>query len=261
MKNFVQIAILSSILLFVFSQKAQAASDIDQAIDTGIAISISISDKNAKDGAIISSTQKGYTLSRIPYDPSVHAVISQNPALFLEDKESVNVKPIITSGKVFVQVSTVNGAIKINDFITTSSVPGVGQKATSNGFIIGTAMESYSDPDPKKIGKILASVNPRYNGSFIGIRSNLIQGLSDARSGFSLSPLASFRYLLAGVVTITTFILGFIYFGRVARSGVEALGRNPLAARLIELGIVANVMLTVAIIGVGLGIAYLILVL
>lgn len=261
MKNFVQISILSFVLLVVFFQKAQAAPDVNQATDTGIAISIAISDKSAKHGSIILSTQKGYILSSIPYDPSIYGVISQNPAVFVENKEGVNTKPVITSGKVFVLVSTINGPIKTNDFITTSTIPGVGQKATSNGFVVGTALESYNDTNPNKIGKILVSVNPRYNGAFIGIRSNLIQGLKDARSGFSVSPLASFRYLLAAVITIAAFILGFVYFGRVARSGVEALGRNPLAARLIELGIVANLMLTVAIIGVGLGIAYLILVL
>lgn len=230
-------------------------------ISSGLAISVPIAESNVKDGSIISSTPTGFKLSRIAYDPSIYGVISQNPSLFLEDTNPGNTKPVITSGKGFVQVSTINGAIKTNDFITASEIPGVGQKAQANGYILGTALENYTNSDPKKIGKILASVNPHYNGSFIGVRNNLLRILKDAKNVPSLTPLASFRYLLAAIVTIISFTLGFVYFGRVARSGVEAMGRNPMAGRLISLGIILNVGLTIVIIAVGLGIAYLILVL
>jgi len=54
-------------------------------------------------------------------------------------------------------------------------------------------------------------------------------------------------------------LLGFVAFGRVAGRGVEALGRNPLAARVIQLGIFLNVFITVAIIAAGILVAILIL--
>lgn len=228
---------------------------------SGVAISIPIADKDAKDGNIISSSTNGYVLSSVSYDPSIYGVITEDPSLFIQNTNLPDIKPVITSGKAYVTVSTINGAIQPNDFVTSSEIPGVGQKSTINGFILGTALESYTEVDSNKAGKILVSLNPRFNSSFIGLRGNLIQILRDAGGVFNLSPLASLRYLLAAIIAVASFLLGFIYFGRVARSGVEALGRNPLAARMIQLGIVFNLLLTLGIMAVGFGIAYLILIL
>ena len=257
-------------LSFMNAPKAYADST-----SSGLAISVPIADKNAKDGSIISSTSKGFTLSNIDYDPSIYGVISQNPALFIEKTAGFsNTKPVMTSGHVQVLVSTSNGAISENDFITTSGVPGVGQKAKINGFIVGTALEKFNpnksecvSTRSKKLdqfvcmGKIMVAVNPHYNGSSIGTRGNIIQVIKDSGNVFSLFPLVSFRYLLAALIAIIAFVLGFIYFGRVARTGVEALGRNPLASRMISLGIFFNLLLTVGIMAIGLAIAYLILIL
>jgi hypothetical protein len=72
--------------------------------------------------------------------------------------------------------------------------------------------------------------------------------------------LASLRYLLAIIVAVMAFGLGFVYFGRVAKGGVEALGRNPLAGRAIQLSVLMNLILTVAIMVGGLVLAYIILI-
>lgn len=232
-----------------------------QETSSGVAISIPIADKNAKDGGIIASSAKGYLLSKTPYDTSIYGVVTENPALFLENTNLPDTKPVITSGKAYVLVSTINGKIEVNDFITTSEIKGVGQKATTNGFVLGTALQGYSEPNKEKTGKILVSINPHYNASFIAARGSLLQILRDASGIYSLTPLSSLRYLLSALVAVIALALGFIYFGRVAKSGIEAIGRNPLAARTIQLGMVFNLLLTIVIVAVGLGIAYLILVL
>jgi len=231
-----------------------------QSKPSGVAISIPIADKNAKDGNIISSSTKGYILINAPYDTSIYGVITEDPSVFIENVNLADTKAVITSGKAYVTVSTINGEIEVNDFITTSEIKGVGQKAKINGFVLGTALESYSEPDKNKIGKILVSVNPRYNGSFTA-QGNLLELLRGGLDAFPLSPLASLRYILAAIIVATTFILGFMYFGKVARTGVEALGRNPLAGRSITLGILFNLLLTLGIMAIGLAIAYLILIL
>jgi len=228
---------------------------------SGVAISIPITDKDTRDGSIISSSAKGYVLSHVAYDPSIYGVISEDPSLYIQNTNLPGAKPVVSSGKAFVQVSTINGAIRTNDFITSSEIPGVGQKASINGFVVGTALQNYSEVDTNKTGKILVSLHPRFNSSFIGLRGNLIQILRDAGGIYNLSPLASFRYILAAIIAIISFLLGFIYFGRVTRTGVEALGRNPLAGRMIQLNILFNLLLTIGIMAVGLGIAYLILIL
>ena len=252
------IIVFSAFTVLIFFSASTSA----QETSSGVAISIPIADKDAKDGNIISSSVTGYVLTSMPYDPSIYGVITEDPSVFIENVKLSDTKPVITSGKAYVTVSTINGAIQPNDFVTSSEIPGVGQKSTIDGFILGTALESYSEVDPNKTGKILVLLNPRFNSSFIGFRgSNLIQILRDAGRVYNLSPLSSLRYLLAAIVTLLSFFLGFIYFGRVAKSGVEAMGRNPLAGRMIQIGIVFNLLLTLGIMGVGIGIAYLILIL
>lgn len=258
MKNIITITFLL-LLILIFSNLhsvfAQASGE-----SNSIAISVEISDKNVKDGDIITATSKGYMLSTYAYDPSVYGVVNMNPAVLIKDTTGKSI-PVIPNGKTLVRVSTRNGAIKKNDFITSSLIPGVGEKADTNGFVLGTALEDYSNKNPNAIGKIAISVSPHYNATFISVRTNILQNIKAVAGAPLLSPLTTLRYLLAALVTIVSFVLGFVYFGRIARTGVEALGRNPLAARIIQLGIVLNVILTAGIVMLGVGIAYLILIL
>ena len=257
------IPIILAILLFNQAKNANAA-ETSKSVDSssGVAISIPIKDKAAKDGSIISSTPNGYIASTITYDPAIYGVLILNPATYIINKGGkggIDAKPVITFGKAFVQVSTVNGAIKTNDYVTTSNFAGVGQKSTNNGYVIGTALENYNNSDPKKIGKILIVVDPHFNGSFLALRGNILRSLKSASGATGVAPLTSLRYLIAAIIAIIAFVLGFLYFGKVARSGVEAMGRNPLAGRMIQFGVILNLLFTVTIVGVGLGIAYLIL--
>lgn len=252
--------ILTYLIVLIFPKKILAA-DLSS---FGISVFVPIADKNVQDGDIITSTDKGYALSKTAYDPGLYAVVNESPAASFETSDSVNQKPVIAVGKAFVRVSTGNGAIKKGNFITSSTTPGVGQLADKEGNVLGTALEDYGAKDPKTIGKILVSLNIKYNAPVTTVSEktqNLFQLIKSASSAPYLSPLTSFRYLLAGVVTIISFTLGFTFFGKVANSGVEALGRNPLAARMIELSVVFHILLTIGIIAIGLAIAYLILIL
>jgi len=74
------------------------------------------------------------------------------------------------------------------------------------------------------------------------------------------SPTQVLRYLMAGIVLLGSVILGISTFGKIARTGVEAIGRNPLAGKSISLGIAFNVLITLAIIGAGVGLGYLIMI-
>ena len=91
-------------------------------------------------------------------------------------------------------------------------------------------------------------------------RGNLLESLRQGLLAPTLAPLASLRYLLAILVAMAAFILGFVYFGRVAKGGVEAIGRNPLARKAIQIGVALNLLMTVAIMAGGLVLAYVILI-
>lgn len=89
---------------------------------------------------------KKVKFSRIPYDKRVAGVISTNPSFIMGDKEKG--VPLALIGVVPVKVSSENGAIKVGDMLTTSSVLGHAMKATdkekSFGAVIGKAMETFS---------------------------------------------------------------------------------------------------------------------
>ena len=232
-----------------------------QNISAGTAVSTKIADKNAKDGNIVVSTPKGFTLSSTAYDTNMYGVLTQTPSIYLESTRESDLKPVIISGRVFVLVSSINGNIKKNDFITTSTIAGVGQKATRNGIVLGTALEDYSNSNQKVTAKILVAVNPHFNASFADTKTNILEVLRNASDPTTLTQLTSLRYVVAAGVVLVAFAVGFIFFGRVTSSGVEALGRNPLASRTIQLSLVLNLIMMIVIVIVGLGIAYMILIL
>ena len=241
-------------ILFPISIYAQNES-------AGTAVSILIIDKGVIDGNIIASTPKGYGLTATAYDSNMYGVYTQSPAIFLQNTSDPQTKPVITSGKADVLVSSINGNIKKNDFITTSTILGVGQKATRNGMVLGTALQDYSNSNQKTTGKIMVTINPHFNASFADNKTNVLEVLRNASDPTTLTQATSLRYVLAAGIALISFGIGFVYFGRVTSSGVEALGRNPLASRMIQLNLVFNLILMVVIIIVGLGIGYMILIL
>lgn len=99
-------------------------------------------------------------------DDNLIGVVSTNPnQLFGDDgvfTENENPVPVTLVGRVPVKVNSENGPIKPGDYITASSTPGVGMKATASSKVIGVALASWTDKDPKKNGKIVVFVNPTH---------------------------------------------------------------------------------------------------
>ncbi len=206
------------------------------------------------DGDIISLKSGGvYSRTNIEADPLMFGVITMSPALYLYDKDSMNEFPATAKGKAEVRVSTAKGSIKKGDFITSSTMPGVGVKATNNGYVLGTADEDYIEVKPDQIGKILVEVDPR----FIQSNSNILSTLFQLPSlSLAATPNNALRYLVAAILTIISFYVGFRFFGRASLKGIEAMGRNPLAKSSIILVVVVNAALTFGIMIIGLVVAY-----
>lgn len=257
MKKVVLIAVV--LIGFVVSPFVANAQEVDlDEISLGSAIPVQIIEKGFRDGDIITLAEGGgYMLAKSISDPLMFGVVSLEPALYLYDKNAKGDTPAIAFGKAYVRVSTEMGEIKKGDPITSSSNPGVGVKATNNGFILGTAIEEYKSSDPKQVGKILVAINPRF-GQF---NSNILSTLFSAPNlSLSATPLNALRYLVAGIIVIVSFYIGFRFFGRASLKGVEAMGRNPLAKKSIILVVVVNAFLTFGVMLIGLTIAYVVVV-
>lgn len=257
-KNFGKLISLLSLIAICLSQ---ALVSFAQNTSTGVAIAVSVDQEGVGDGDLICSSTEGYRKCDTVSDSSMFGVVTDNPAVKFEVNGIDNPKFILTSGKAMVKVSTKNGNIKEGNYVTSSELAGVGQLATQNGFVLGTALADYEAKDPEGIDKILVLISIHPKVGLGSTKSNLYQVIRQGTSGAILEPLDSFRYLLAAIITIASFILGFLYFGRVARSGVEAIGRNPLASRVIQFNMILHIVMSIVIVLIGLALAYLILIL
>lgn len=214
--------------------------------------------ENVENGDIVCTVEGGNKKCDLSYNPSMYGVVTATPAAAIVDESLEGSRLVVTKGVAEVKVSSINGAINEGDFITSSQIPGVGMKATLGGYFLGVALEGYSSETPGII-QVMVNIHPAAASS--NVRGNLVQLLRQGTSVPLFNPLDSFRYLLAILIVLISFSLGLIYFGRASTKGLEAIGRNPLARRVIQLTILLNVSLTLIIIGVGIGIAYLILIL
>lgn len=231
-----------------------------QSLSSGVANYYKVEGEIA-DGDLISSSDEGYRRSTIGYDPLMFGVVSLDPAVAFEPEDTEGLTPIITNGNVYVRVTSQNGTIKSGDFLTSSDIEGVAQKATENGYVLGQALEDYTEENPSTIGEVLVAVQITLYSPPTSVGGNIFDSFRQAVTAPYLAPLNALRYLIAALIVLATFVLGIIYFGKVAKSGVEAVGRNPLAGRMIQLNVILNLFLTIVVMLVGLGLAYIILVL
>ena len=218
--------------------------------------------EEAQNGDVVSfsADEEGLVLSREAYDKRLFAVVATEPQIVYRIGESGY--PLVRDGVVYVNISTVNEEIAPGDYMTSSPIPGKAQKATSStGHILGIAIDGFREGSGEKtdyegkeiwIGKIrialaIGPVSPalfllKSSSGAVGaldqLGNALMQTFQEPDSGFIIM-----RYILAAVVVLLTTTISFKNFGRNITQGIEALGRNPLARRQIELMIIFNVIL------------------
>lgn len=244
------------LILLALARTAHAQEDINQSVAVPVPI-----EGEVADGDLICAKTTGFGLCDEEYIASMYGVVNTSPSVVFEVTPAEGLYPVLTFGKAFVKVSAVNGAIAEGDFLTSSKTAGVAMKATQNGYGLGKALEAYDPGNASDVGKIAVMINIAPTIQLVSAGQNLLAILTKGLSLASLDALSYLRYLLAAMVVIVSFLLGFIYFGRVIRTGVESMGRNPLAARAIQLSVLFNIFILIVIIGVGLAVAYFILVL
>jgi F0F1-type ATP synthase membrane subunit c/vacuolar-type H+-ATPase subunit K len=226
----------------------------------GIANIVDIKNADSyKDGTIISRLKDGPGPSNTPYDSQVLGIVSRDAAIVFNSTGSSNGLPLISSGKIYVLVSTLAGDIKKGDLLTTSTIPGVAIKAIRDGYVLGSALEDYTNSNSNQTETIAVDLELHY----FNAKSTLVGTLTDILKLAVLptkdGPNPIFKYIVAALVVLGSFVLGFLSFGRTAAKGVEALGRNPAASKIIQLGIAFNVIIVIAIVIAGLSVAFLIL--
>lgn len=213
-----------------------------------------VTDQEAVEGDILTATDKGLVRANIGFDPKVFGVIQEQPLLVY--RAATKGKPIVRSGIAQANVTTLNGPIKYGDYITSSQIPGKGQRAQESGYVVGIALASFDGTGaqnidgprgPVALGKIPLAVrieyaeltNPRFAGRLFGfIGTTLLENVSDPKQAGGVV-----RYLAAGLVMLLSFTFAFLVFARSIPKSIEAIGRNPLAKSTIQFSMLVNIIL------------------
>jgi len=97
--------------------------------------------------------------SQEPYQQNLIGIVSNNYSDFASAGYNIpkeeNPMPVALVGRVSVKVTLENGPIQRGDYLTTSSTPGAGMRATKAGPVIGMAFEAFNS---NGIGKIMVFV-------------------------------------------------------------------------------------------------------
>jgi F0F1-type ATP synthase membrane subunit c/vacuolar-type H+-ATPase subunit K len=230
---------------------------------SGISITIPWTSRQVETGDVIVLDTGIASLCQKDYDENIYGVVSGNTAISLNDVSLAEDKSVlmVSDGEAEVKVSSINGDIHVGDYITSSTVEGLAQRADISGYVLGIALEDYSSSDVNAVGKILAQIDIK--SAYVANRSqkNLLQFLKSGALSPIMSPLTTFRYLLSALVVVASFVVGFSSFGKISGKSVEALGRNPLASGDIKSAVIFNFIFTFGIMIAGIVVSYLILVL
>ncbi|MFA5024673.1 MAG: hypothetical protein WC523_07030, partial [Patescibacteria group bacterium] len=134
------------------------------------------------------------------YDPTIAGIVSTEPGWILGRETSQKVL-LALSGQVPLKISSINGAIKIGDPITSSAILGTGMKAIEAGPIVAKAMEDFNPDNLAQIipcpqgtpagvvcGKIMVLVNVSWYGGdgSQNIFANLTTKIKDALASLGI---------------------------------------------------------------------------
>lgn len=256
--------ILPVLIFFLWLTQGVAA----QVAEFSVGQTITISDKEAADGDVMSFTDKAETLvrSQREYDERMYGVLVADPVAVYETSDDI---PVVRSGIFFVNVSDIGGAISEGDYVTSSEIPGKAMKAEgAGGYMLGVALGSFPDQvgtetieykdKQYRVGKLKVSVgigpaSPaiiKASGGLFGTLKFLVSNLAyNLKVSRQLDRVM--RYVLAVLVALLFLLVAFWFFGRAMIKGVEAMGRNPLAKAQIQTMIAINGVILVVLVAAG----------
>jgi len=188
------------------------------------------------------------------YDHIHGVVVSANESAVLigGDNEKVYVA---SGGRSATLVSNQNGDIKAGDYVTLSSISGIGMKAGDHDpVVLGRAIEDFNSSDSAqvigtvtvkntsgkeqqiKVGRVLVDVSIGKN-PLLKTDNTLPSALKKASemiAGKAVSPVRV--YLSLVMLGTSALIAGSLIYSAV-RSSLIAIGRNPLSKRSIIRGL------------------------
>lgn len=245
----------------VFAQTVLQGYASDEKLQRGMLVAT----KDGDDKKVVALTDK-------TIDKFKGVVVEKNdsPVTISNEEQKIFVA---TSGPYEVLVSDENGPIKKGDFVSISTASGIGAVATEDSqFVVGVAAGDFagggdslstaksSSGKDVKVGRIKVDVafgkNPgakdKAHSKVPGILKNISESVAD-------KPLSAARIYLSFTVFVATVVVSGIVLFSGIRSGVIAIGRNPLSKKTIYRGLMQVIVLGLIIFIVGIFGVYLVL--
>lgn len=203
-------------------------------------------------------------------------VSSSDAAVSLSNTAAAQETFVANSGQYEVLVSNQNGPVKEGDYIAISALGGVGMKASNvQQYVLGKALNAFdgvtkvegnttlktsSGEQQVALGRVTIEVSVAHNPHFSKEKeAGVPQFMNDLAQVVTDKPVTAFRiYASLTVVVVTVIIAGIVLFAGV-RTGMVAVGRNPLAKKSISRGLLQVVLIALIVFVIGLIAVYLLL--
>lgn len=251
MKKFQIVFIL---LFYALPFTLYANSTFAQTNSLDASYSYQVTDPEAKDGDILIYTDKGLIRSDTSFSTAMFGIMQSEPLVVVQLNPE-DTQAVIKSGIATVNVTTLNGAIEKGDYITSSTDTGKGQKADKSGYMLGIAMADFSDSAP---GQIPVSLNIQYvdlysmispsANKFLKSMDNIL--LASTQDPEQFTRLV--RYLAAALIMLGAFVISLFTFTKASANSIEAIGRNPLAKKVIFMSLIINMIVVIGVLIAGL---------
>lgn len=183
---------------------------------------------------------------------------------------------VANNGNYDVLVSSENGAINTGDYITVSSLDGIGMKAgSSDGYILGKALSSFNPvlnsigstslvnaagvKSTVQLGRITVAIDVSHNPLQTPSHSDLPAFLVTAGDSIANKSVSTSRLTLSFVVLLISCAItaSLLYSG--VRTAFIAIGRNPLSKPSIYRGLLQVIITSIMVFIIGLFGVYLLL--
>ncbi len=270
--------VLAAIFLGAACWFTLAASAFAASTDTGVVRSYG-ADTSVRQGMIVRLTPSNPSnvepLSSDAVGDMFGVAISPTDAPITVSGASASQVYVATSGQYNVLVSTENGVVHAGDYISISSLNGIGMKSQDAQTVVlgraaadltqasivqsNVAIKTGSGTETVAIGSVPVAVaissNPRAAYAE-GILPGFLQAVSQ---DIAQKPVPASRvYLSLGVLLLAGFIAASVLYSGI-RGGIVSIGRNPLARHAILGGIYQAIFAGVAVFVLGSVSVYLLL--
>lgn len=214
-----------------------------QNTEQGIAQNYLSLTKGISSGEIVSLIQRGLLVGVYPTSgnnsPNMFGVVNTNPLVDI-GIQAPDMIPVITSGKVDVLVSNINGNISVGDIITSSQIPGIGAKNIQSGYILGTTLENFNQLSTIKTEIINGKkIEIKRMTVLLGIQKYndpgaLEQSIVKLDSSITGKTISFVRIVMATII----FLLGFVTFiyeiSAASKQAIRAIARNPMSKKTVQ---------------------------